>query len=104
MLHFTIIVFYLVARDNSRYTLDIGYAVGKTQQHNNLVLAQHNIPTIKTYALGKTSLVMEDISVSENWRLGVAEDLADIDVAKSLAHWYFTFHENGATVSELDIY
>jgi GNAT superfamily N-acetyltransferase len=69
---------------------------------NYRILAQHGIPTIKTFALGKTSLVMEDISVSENWRLGVAEDLADVDVAKSLAHWYFTFHENGAAVSELD--
>jgi len=69
---------------------------------NYRILAQHGIPTIKTYVLGKTSLVMEDISVSENWRLGMAEDLADVDVAKSLAHWYFTFHENGAAVSELD--
>jgi GNAT superfamily N-acetyltransferase len=69
---------------------------------NYRILAQHGIPTIKTYALGKTSLVMEDISVSENWRLGMAEDLADVDVAKSLAHWYFTFHENGTAVSELD--
>jgi len=69
---------------------------------NYRILAQHGIPTIKTYALGKTALVMEDISVSENWRLGIAEDLADIDVAKSLAHWYFMFHENSASVSELD--
>jgi hypothetical protein len=45
---------------------------------------------------------MEDISVSEDWRLGIAEDLEDADVAKSLAQWYFTFHENGAAVSELD--
>jgi len=66
------------------------------------ILARHGIPIIKTYALGKTSLVMEDISVSDNWRLGMAEDLEDVDVAKSLAHWYFTFHENGAAVSELD--
>ncbi|MCL2363749.1 MAG: GNAT family N-acetyltransferase [Defluviitaleaceae bacterium] len=69
---------------------------------NYRILAQHGIPTIKTYAIGKTSLVMEDISVSEDWRLGVAEDLTDVDVAKSLAHWYFKFHENGANISELD--
>ena len=69
---------------------------------NYRILAQHDIPTIKTYALGKTTLVMEDISVSEDWRLGIAEDLTDVDVAKSLAQWYFTFHENGVAVSELD--
>jgi len=69
---------------------------------NYRILAKHGIPTIKTYALGKASLVIEDISVSENWRLGMAEDLEDIDIAKSLAYWYFTFHENGAAASELD--
>jgi hypothetical protein len=45
---------------------------------------------------------MEDISASEKWRLGVAEDLGDADVARCLARWYFTFHENGASAPELD--
>ena len=69
---------------------------------NYRILAQHGIPTIKTYALGKTAFVMEDITVSEDWRLGIAEDLHDVDVARSLAQWYFMFHENGTAVSELD--
>jgi len=69
---------------------------------NYRILAQHGIPTIKTYALGKAAFVMEDISVSEDWRLGIADDLEDADVAKSLAHWYFTFHENGTAVPGLD--
>jgi len=69
---------------------------------NYRILATHGIPTIKTYALGKVTLVMEDISVSEDWRLGIAEDLSDAEVAASLARWYFTFHENGASVPELD--
>jgi hypothetical protein len=69
---------------------------------NYRILARHSIPTIKTYALGKTTLVMEDITLSEDWRLGTAEDLSDVDTAKSLAHWYFTFHENGTAVPELD--
>jgi len=68
---------------------------------NYRILAQHDIPTIKILALGKTALVMEDISVSEDWRLGVAEDFEDVDVAKSLAQWYFTLHENGARFPEL---
>jgi len=69
---------------------------------NYRILAQHGIPTIKTYALGEATLVMEDITASEDWRLGIAEDLEDADVAKSLAQWYFMFHENGASVPELD--
>jgi len=69
---------------------------------NYRILARHSIPTMKTYALGQAALVMEDISVSKDWRLGIAEDFNDADVTRSLARWYFTFHENGATVSELD--
>ncbi|MCL2522745.1 MAG: GNAT family N-acetyltransferase [Erysipelotrichales bacterium] len=69
---------------------------------NYQILVQHEIPTIKTYALGKAIIVMEDISISNDWRLGVAEDLEDVAVAKTLAQWYFTFHEKGATVSKLD--
>ncbi len=45
---------------------------------------------------------MEDISISSQWRIGAAEDFRDAEVAKCLAHWYFTLHENGAAVSELD--
>jgi len=69
---------------------------------NYQILARHGVPTIKTLALGEVSLVMEDITVSEDWRLGIEEDMEDVKVAKSLAEWYFTFHENGSTVPELD--
>ena len=69
---------------------------------NYRILMRHGIPTIKPLALGKAALVLEDISVSEYWRLGVKEDMSDADVTKCLARWYFTFHENGASVPELD--
>ena len=69
---------------------------------NYQILSSHNIPTIKTFALGKESLMMEDITSSNDWRLGILEDLKDIDVAMSLANWYFVFHENGTAVKELD--
>jgi len=69
---------------------------------NYRILAQHGIPTIETYAFGKATLIMEDISYSEEWRLGIAEDLQDAAVSKILAQWYFTFHENGAAVTGLD--
>lgn len=72
---------------------------------NYRILTQHGIPTIKTLALGETSLVMEDISASEDWRLGKAEDFGDVNIAKSLAKWYFTLHENSSVVAELnDLY
>lgn len=75
---------------------------GRREISNYRILEQYGIPTIKTYALGKASFIMEDISFSKNWRLGIAQDLADIDVAQSLAHWYFTLHEIGSNVSEIN--
>ena len=38
---------------------------------NYHILAQHGIPTIKVYALGKAAVVLEDITASVNWRLGI---------------------------------
>ena len=75
---------------------------GKREIMNYRLLSEYGIPTIKILAYGESSVIMEDISVSNDWRLGVAEDLQDAEIAKNLAHWYFTLHENGAAVSELD--
>jgi len=72
---------------------------------NYKILKRYDIPTIKPYEFGNATLVIEDITASEIWRLGIADDLNDSDVALALAKWYFTFHENGVGVSELkDLY
>lgn len=68
---------------------------------NYRILQRHGIPTIQTYAFGKASMVMEDVSASQDWRLGTAEDLHGVAVAASLARWYFKFHENGVYAPEL---
>ena len=73
----------------------------KREIKNYRILKKHNIPTIRILAYGFSSIVMEDITVSDNWRLGIAEDLHDADIAESVADWYFTFHENGISVTEL---
>ena len=73
----------------------------KREISNYRMLNKHNIPTINVFAYGKSSVIMEDISVSEEWRLGIAEDLQDTEVTASLARWYFNFHEKGLTVPEL---
>jgi hypothetical protein len=73
----------------------------KREIMNYRILNEHNIPTIKVLVYGESSIVMEDISVSDDLRLGIAEDLQDAEVAKSLAHWYFDFHEKGLMVPEL---
>jgi hypothetical protein len=74
----------------------------KREIKNYHILNAHNIPTIHVFAYGKSSVVMEDISVSDDWRLGTEEDLHDTNAAESLADWYFILHENGLTVPELN--
>ena len=74
----------------------------KREINNYCILNKYNIPTIKVLAYGKSSIVMENISVSDDWRLGIKEDLHDADVANCLAHWYFDLHEKGSGIFELN--
>ncbi|MCL2664690.1 MAG: hypothetical protein FWE82_03680 [Defluviitaleaceae bacterium] len=69
---------------------------------NYRILADCNVPTAAVYAAGAASVVLEDISVSNEWRLGAEEDMRDAEAASRLAGWYFVFHENGAAFSQLD--
>ena len=69
--------------------------------HNYDILQHHGIPTIRTFDFGQASIVLEDITASEDWRLGMESDIDDINVMKALAHWYFSLHENGSNAQEL---
>ncbi|MGO1667339.1 hypothetical protein, partial [Flaviflexus sp.] len=59
------------------------------------MLGQLGVPTINVLATSERALLREDVAASEEWRLGVEADLADTDVATSLATWYPSFHEAG---------
>jgi hypothetical protein len=74
----------------------------KREIHNYRLLMECGIPTIRTYAIGSSVIVMEDISLSKEWRLGTADDMNDVGVARGLAHWYFALHEAGTDLAELN--
>ena len=74
----------------------------KREIHNYRLLTECHVPTIRTFALGASVIVMEDISFCKEWRLGTAEDMNDAGVARGLAHWYFALHEAGADVAGLN--
>lgn len=59
------------------------------------MLGQLGVPTINVLATTERALLLEDVAASEEWRLGVEADLADTDVATSLATWYPSLHEAG---------
>lgn len=59
------------------------------------ILRSLEIETVKIFAETEKAILMEDISASENLRLGVKEDLSDPKVAKALAKWYKYLHFAG---------
>lgn len=59
------------------------------------ILGDCGIPTIKVLDKSADSLLLEDISASEGFRLGAESDLSDPEVIKALARWYRLLHDNG---------
>ena len=68
---------------------------GRREIANYRMLGQLGVPTINVRATTERALLLEDVAASEEWRLGVEADLADTDVATSLAIWYPSLHEAG---------
>lgn len=61
---------------------------------NYQILSSLGIPTLKVIAYTDCSLLIEDIENSA-YRIGTAEDINDPKIAKLIARWYKTLHENG---------
>ncbi|MBM7613819.1 phosphotransferase [Alkaliphilus hydrothermalis] len=62
---------------------------------NYALLQKLNIPTIKVLSSTEFSLLLEDLEESKDYRLGIADDLDNKDVAKALARWYIQLHDEG---------
>lgn len=58
-------------------------------------LQNWKIPVLPVYALGKSCILMEDVEISDQWRLGRDDDLSDEKTARALAEWYVRLHEPG---------
>ena len=74
----------------------------KREISNYRILQNANVPTIKVLEQGEAIIILEDIDFSKDWRMGIEDDFNCPHVAKNLADWYFNFHENGASIPELD--
>lgn len=62
---------------------------------NYVILQSLGIQTIPIWAMNESAILMEDIQQSAKWRLGVAEDLQNPNLAKLLATWYVELHQRG---------
>jgi Ser/Thr protein kinase RdoA (MazF antagonist) len=54
------------------------------------------IPHLQVLEQTLTALLLEDVLESPLWRLGQKEDLADQQIAQSLAAWYKQLHKKGS--------
>ena len=71
--------------DKPEYRREIG---------NYQLLNSLDVPTLRVISHTDCSLVMEDIERSA-YRLGTPEDMNDPSIARKIASWYKTLHQNG---------
>lgn len=87
-----------------RVETELGSAILKifdTPEHRREITNYHllqtlNIPHLQVLEQTSTALLLEDVLESPLWRLGQKEDLADQQIAQSLAAWYKQLHKKGS--------
>ncbi len=56
------------------------------------ILSKTDIPLIEYHEITTTSILLEDMTKNEKYRLGCKEDFVNNEVIKSIADWYKRFH------------
>lgn len=64
----------------------------KREIKNYQLLNALNIPTVNVIGVTDSAILMEDISQSDTFRLGIKEDLNDVVIALKIAEWYKLLH------------
>ena len=64
----------------------------KREIGNYKFLQSLNIPTVNVIGVTDSAILMEDISQSDTFRLGIKEDLNDVVIALKIAEWYKLLH------------
>lgn len=67
----------------------------KRELENYRLLASLGISTIRVIASTDSALLLEDITCSPTYRLGIEEDMSDPEVARQIAVWYKQLHSQG---------
>jgi len=62
---------------------------------NYRLLGELGIPTLPVLGYTEEVILLPDVNASEKYRLGMEEDLQDMQVAKVLAKWYRRLHDTG---------
>ena len=67
----------------------------KRELKNYRLLASLGIPILRVIASTDSALLLEDIDYSPTYRLGMKEDMSDLEVARHIAVWYKQLHSRG---------
>lgn len=67
----------------------------KREIENYRLLETLGVPTIQVISSTDSALLLEDIACSSIFRLGVREDMSDLEVARQIAVWYKQLHSRG---------
>ncbi len=67
----------------------------KREIENYRLLETLDVPTIQVIASTESSILLEDLACSSVFRLGVREDMSDLEVARRIAVWYKQLHSRG---------
>lgn len=87
---------YRIFINNQHYVLKcIKKEEYRREINNYLILQSLGIKTIKLICYTNASLLMEDITYSNKYRLGIIEDLDNVQIITNLAHWYRQLHALG---------
>ena len=66
----------------------------KREIKNYQLLKTLNIPTVNVFGFTDSTILMEDVSQNDVFRLATNEDLNDVVVASKIAEWYKLLHTN----------
>lgn len=72
----------------------------KREIKNYQLLKTLNIPTVNVFGFTDSSILMEDVSQSDIFRLAINEDLNDATIASKIAEWYKLLHKNSKDFAE----
>ena len=90
---------YRVIIDNQSYVIKyFSNSIFKREIYNYKLLKSVRVPTMYVINQTEDSILLEDISNSDIYRLGVAQDLVDETSASLIAKWYKILHSQGENV------
>lgn len=90
------ICLYRLRCGKDSYVLKYFESIPDRREINNYkILESLNVSTLKLISHTNCCILMEDIAESHVYRIGINEDLNDIQVAAEVAKWYKELHQKG---------